>query len=152
MTIDAPPEARRALLQAIGEFNTWRFYDCHETLEDVWHEAGGKTDGDRYANFYQGLIKAAAGFHHVLRGNHKGAVTLLTDSLRLLAPYDPAALTVDVASLTASVRACLDRITELGPDGLGEFDRATIPTITYDRDALTPSPTAPRPEQESMGT
>lgn len=137
MSTDAPPEARKALLQAIEEFNTWRFYDCHETLEDVWHEAGGKKDGSRYANFYQGLIKAAAGFHHVLRGNHKGAVTLLTDSLRLLTPYSPVALTVDVESLTSSVRGCLESIVELGPERLSEFDRSTIPTITYDAAALS---------------
>lgn len=138
MTTDAPPEARRALLQALDEFNTWRFYDCHETLEDVWHDAGGKKNGGEYANFYQGLIKAAAGFHHVLRGNHKGAVTLLSDSLRLLGPYAPATLTVDVASLTKSVRDCLDRIEGLGPGRLSEFDRETIPTISFDRDALSP--------------
>ena len=136
MTADAPEEARRALVQALEEFNTWRFYDCHETLEDVWHDAGGKVDGGEYANFYQGLIKAAAWFHHVLRGNHKGAVTLLSDSLRLLGPYGPATLTVDVKSLTASVRSCLERIEDLGPDGLSRFDRGTIPTIGYDAEAL----------------
>lgn len=137
MTAEAPPEARRALLQALEEFNTWRFYDCHETLEDVWHEAGGKNPDAALATFYQGLIKAAAGFHHVLRGNHKGAVTLLTDSLRLLSPHRPETLTVDVDSLTTAIQHCLDRITELGPQRLSQFDRSTIPTIAYDPDALT---------------
>ena len=136
MTADAPPEQRRALIDALEQFNSWRFYDCHETLEDVWLETGGKTDSTHLTNFYHGLIKAAAGFHHILRNNHKGATILLTDSVRLLAAYAPTTLTVDVQSLTDSVRACLDRITELGPDRLAEFDRSTIPQIDYDADAL----------------
>jgi predicted metal-dependent hydrolase len=136
MTADAPPEARRALLRALEQFNTWRFYDCHETLEDVWLETGGKTDGTPLTAFYHGLIKAAAGFHHVLRNNHKGAVTLLADALRLLSPYAPTTLTVDVRSLTEDLRTSLDRLMELGPERLPDFDRSSIPQITYDTDAL----------------
>jgi len=133
---EAPDQARQALLKAIDQFNTWRFYDCHETLEDVWLETGPKGDDATLANFYQGLIKVAAGFHHVLRDNQKGATTLLTDSLRLLDPYTPTTLGVDIATLTANVQTCLDRLTELGPDQLPDFDRSTIPTITFDSNAL----------------
>ena len=125
-----------ALAKAVREFNSWRFYDCHETLEDVWREAGGKSSAIRQAqndrdvaDFYQGLIKIAAGFHHILRDNHKGAVLLLADSLRLLAPYRPHALEVDVESLIEEVRRCLGQIEALGPERLVEFDRGTIPTI-----------------------
>ena len=89
-----------ALAKAVQEFNSWRFYDCHETLEDVWLDAGGKSTDAALANFYQGIIKVAAGFHHVLRDNHRGAVLLLTDALRLLAPYHPQTLGVDVEALT----------------------------------------------------
>jgi len=120
------------LARAIAEFNSWRFYDCHETLEEVWLEAGGKSVRGReggLADLYQGLIKAAAGFHHVLRGNHRGAVLVLADALRLLDPYRPATLGIDVQSLTEAVRACVDRIEELGPEGLREFDRGMIPQI-----------------------
>jgi hypothetical protein len=67
-----PAEALAALAKAIAEFNSWRFYDCHETLEDAWRDLGGKASrragGDPgMADFYQGVIKAAAGFHHLLR-------------------------------------------------------------------------------------
>jgi predicted metal-dependent hydrolase len=136
MTPDAPPEARQALLKALAEFNSWRFYDCHETLEDVWLESGGKADAGHLTGFYHGLIKAAAGFHHVLRHNYKGATILLTDALRLLTPYEPATLTVDVASLTNAIRASLNHLADLGPDRIAHFERATIPRISYDPDAL----------------
>ncbi len=123
------PDILNPLAKAVQEFNSWRFYDCHETLEDVWHEVGGKSSQAELAGFYQGIIKAAAGFHHVLRDNHKGAVLLLAGSLRLLAPYQPQTLGIDVESLMDGVRECLGRINALGPQRLREFDRQTIPTI-----------------------
>ncbi len=111
------------------------FYDCHETLEDVWRETGAKGDGSTLANFYQGIIKAAAGYHHLLRNNYRGAVNLLSDTFRLLEPYRPATLGVNVNRLLSDVRASLERIGELGPERLAEFERSRIPTI-----ALTPGP------------
>lgn len=129
--VEAAPghDVPEALLKAVQEFNSWRFYDCHETLEDVWREVGGKSSDAELADFYQGIIKVAAGFHHVLRDNHRGAVLLLTDALRLLAPYRPATLGVDVEALTKAVSECLARIEALGPDRMLEFDRGMIPQI-----------------------
>lgn len=120
------------LVKALHEFNRWRFYDCHETLEDVWREAGGKSAAAAPgAGFYHGLIKLAAGFHHLLRGNYHGAVTLLADGLRLLSPYAPTCQGVDVTGLLQETRACLERLEELGPGGLGAFDRGMIPRVRW---------------------
>ncbi len=123
------PAASGDLAKGIAEFNAWRFYDCHETLEEVWLESGSKGDEGGYTNFYQGLIKAAAGFHHLLRGNHKGTLLVLGDSLRLLAPFQPAALGIDVERLAAEVRSCLERVEELGEGRMWEFERERIPRI-----------------------
>ncbi len=122
----------QALARGIAEFNAWRFYDCHETLEDVWREVGSKGDDTTLADFYQGLIKVAAGFHHLVRGNHKGAVNLLSDAFRLLDRFRPVCLGVDVQRLLDDTRPCLDRIQELGPKRLSQFDRSLIPTIHFD--------------------
>jgi len=119
--------------KAIAEFNSWRFYDCHETLEDVWREVGEKGDEASLANFYQGLIKAAAGLHHLLRNNHAGAVKVLSDTFRLLQPYRPETLGVDLESLLADLRAVMEHIAELGPGRIGEFERSRIPVIGYAR-------------------
>ena len=126
---DLDAATRDALAKGISEFNAWRFYDCHETLEDVWRDVGSKGEAGTLADFYQGIIKIAAGFHHVLRDNHHGAVNLLTDAFRLLERFRPATLGVDVEGLLAETRPCLDRIVELGEGRLSEFDRATIPQI-----------------------
>ena len=120
-------QKREALARGVREFNSWRFYDCHETLEDVWRAEGG-----RLAGFFQGIIKVAAGFHHLVRGEHKGAVNLLGHALTLLAPYRPACLGVDVQRLIDETSACYERIRELGPERIGEFGRSTLPRIAME--------------------
>ena len=126
--IHTPP----TFADAIRQFNTWRFYDCHETLEDIWRETGAKGDENTLANFYQGLIKAAAGYHHLLRGNHAGVMKVLGDAPRLLAPFQPRTMGVDVEALISAVEQTLERVETLGPEGLASFDRSQIPTMLYD--------------------
>ncbi len=122
--------APEILTEAIRQFNQWRFYDCHETLEDIWRESGGKAPGaPAAAGFYQGLIKLAAGFHHLLRGNHAGAVSLLGSGIDLLAPHRPSCQGIDVQRLVQEAGACLARVRELGPQRPTELDRALIPRI-----------------------
>jgi predicted metal-dependent hydrolase len=124
-------EAPAGFEEAIAQFNSWRFYDCHETLEDIWRETGPKGDDSTLANFYQGLIKAAAGYHHLLRGNYAGVMKVLGDAPRLLAPYRPETMGVDVESLVVAVEASLKRLEQLGPSRLREFDQGTIPVIQW---------------------
>jgi predicted metal-dependent hydrolase len=122
-------KAPEGFAEAIEQFNSWRFYDCHETLEDIWRETGPKGDEATLANFYQGLIKAAAGYHHLLRGNYAGVMKVLGDAPRLLAPYRPRTMGVDVDSLVEAVEATLARLEELGPERMREFDQGRIPQL-----------------------
>ena len=48
------------LRQAIEEFNSGAFWDCHETLEELWLKTPYPL---RF--FYHSIIKTAVGFHHV---------------------------------------------------------------------------------------
>ena len=124
--------------KGVREFNSWRFYDCHETLEDVWLECGGKAigedRGDDLADFYQGVIKAAAGMHHVLRGNHGGAMKVLRDVPRLLEAYRPRTLGLDVDRLLADLERVLAEVRRLGPERIAEFDRELVPTLVVEGD------------------
>jgi uncharacterized protein len=133
--LNAPAEAPPGFAEAIRQFNSWMFYDCHETLEDIWRETGEKGDDTTLTNFYQGIIKAAAGYHHLLRDNYRGTINLLSDTFRLLEPYRPRTLGVDVNALLEAIRATLDRVKELGEGHLREFERSRIPKITLDETA-----------------
>ena len=70
------------LHQACGEFNSGRYFECHETLEEIWQEEVGDV-----RDCYKGLIQVAAAFVHVTRGNATGADRLFRTSLGYLAPY-----------------------------------------------------------------
>lgn len=122
--------------KGVREFNSWRFYDCHETLEDIWLECGGKAIGGDaradLADFYQGVIKAAAGMHHVLRGNHGGAIKVLGDVPRLLEAYRPRTLGLDVDRLLADLNLVLAEVRTLGPERIGEFDGELVPTLVVE--------------------
>lgn len=129
MNANAPPPG---FAEAIQQFNTWRFYDCHETLEDIWRELGAKSSESQLAHFYQGIIKAAAGYHHLLRNNYEGTIKVLGDTLRLLAPYRPQTMGVDVDALLSGIEATLDSARALGPTRFRDFDRSLIPQIQWE--------------------
>ena len=115
------------LAQAIEEFNTHRFFECHETLEDIW-----RAEPRPLRQFYKGVIQVAAGFHHLGRNNWKGTVNKLDSGTRYLEPFRPRYLGVDVQRLIDEARSCRSTIVELGRERIAEFDRSHIPTIAFD--------------------
>jgi predicted metal-dependent hydrolase len=117
----APPPG---LLAGIAQFNAGAFWDCHETLEDLW-----RVEPDHIRYLYQGLLQIGVGFYHLRRGNHRGAVNKLAGGLAYLAPSAPACLGVDVARLRAEAGAILAALRALGPDRLGEFNATTLPQV-----------------------
>ena len=115
------------LAKGIDEFNTHRFFECHETLEDIW-----RAERRPLRQFYKGVIQVAAGFHHVGRNNFKGTVNKLESGTRYLEPFQPRYLGVDVQQLIEEARRCRSAILELGRERIAEFDRSGIPTIAFD--------------------
>jgi len=115
------------LSQGIEEFNTQRFFECHETLEDIW-----RAEPRPLRQFYKGIIQVAAGFHHLRRNNWKGTVNKLDSGTRYLEPFRPRYLGVDVQRLIDEARRCRSTILELGSERIQEFDRSRIPTIAFD--------------------
>lgn len=71
--------------RGIEEFNDGHFFECHDTLEDLWH---GTRGNDRL--FLQGLIQISVGFYHFFNQNYKGATSQFTRGLVKLEKYLPA--------------------------------------------------------------
>ena len=115
------------LAKGIEEFNTHRFFVCHETLEDIW-----RAERRPLRQFYKGVIQVAAGFHHLGRNNWKGTVNKLESGTRYLEPFRPRYLGLDVQRLIDEARGCRSTILELGRERIAEFDRSRIPTIAFD--------------------
>lgn len=71
-----------ALVVGLELWSAHRFFEAHECLEDVWHQASAE---DR--EFWKGVIQVAVGCVHHQRSNHEGCVTLLRRAASYLDPY-----------------------------------------------------------------
>jgi uncharacterized protein len=97
-TAPLTPEERTQLERGVLQFNDRLFYECHDTLEELW---SGLRGGAR--DLVQGLIQLAVGFYHLGNGNRPGAVRLFDRGLQRLARYPNACAGLDLGSLRASV-------------------------------------------------
>jgi predicted metal-dependent hydrolase len=118
---DSPPGQ---LLQAIREFNTKEWFECHETLEDLWIGSQGEV-----RDFYQGIIQVAVALHHWRNGNFGGAVSLLKGGAGYLGHVGASCQWVDVAGLIADADRMRSALEELGREHMETLDPVLIPLI-----------------------
>jgi predicted metal-dependent hydrolase len=97
---DLAPEARRELLHdGVEHFNAGRFFEAHETLEEVWRSTTPEPK-----DLLQGLIQVAVAMVHWRdRGRPAVARRVLAKGRRRIEPYLPAALGIDLEALLANV-------------------------------------------------
>ena len=99
------PQDDPRFLKGIQEFNERLFFECHETLEEIWLEEHGE---DRL--FYQGIIQIAAGYFKLEQGVPAGALKLWRTGLDKIAPYAPVHFGISVESLMHAVKADLAKL------------------------------------------
>ncbi len=112
------------LLQAIGEFNRGDWFECHETLEELWVGEEGET-----RDFYQGVLQVAVALNHWREGNFRGAVRVLETGTAYLSRVGPICHRIDVAGLVAAAERLRDALGALGPDRMAELDSNLIPRL-----------------------
>lgn len=143
MSTPAAPRPRRHLVtktvtvpgnlhRACHEFNTGLFFDCHETLEEIWQQ-----DHSGIRDLYKGLIQVAAAFVHIKRPNHFGADRLTRTALGYLEPYRATgAMGFDVETIARGVEVVNTRVNELGRAHIAEYDLSVRPTYAFDESLL----------------
>ena len=99
------PQDDPRFLKGIDEFNQQLFFECHETLEEIWLEEHGE---DR--KFYQGIIQIAAGYYKLQQGVPVGAIKLWRTGIEKVETYGPVFLGVNVGTLVEAVRANLAQL------------------------------------------
>lgn len=117
-------------LAALELFNREKFFECHDALEEIWLEDFGSDH-----LFYQGLIQAAVGFHHVAGGKLGAGRTMMSKALEKLAPYPGDHRGIGLEVLRREVhewKRLLDEAirTGTGPPG------CPFPKISFTRDAF----------------
>jgi hypothetical protein len=118
---DNPPEM---LLQAIDEFNRGDWFDCHESLEELWVGEEGET-----REFYQGLLQIAVALYHWRDGNFAGAVRLLEMGVGHLRLVGSLCQGVDVTDLIAASGRFREELDSLGPDRMAELAPRLVPRV-----------------------
>ena len=98
-------EDRRGLEKGVAEFNAGYFFECHDTLEDVWSGIRGPL-----RDFFQGLIQVSVGLYHFGNGNRGGALTMLDRGLTRLAKYPDRCCGLDLLGLRREVAEWRARI------------------------------------------
>ena len=89
-----------ALDEAQALLDAGRPFHAHEVLEDAW-----KSAPEPERQLWRGLAQLAVGLTHAMRGNARGAATLLDRGAGTIAPYAAAPPHgIDVAGLAAWAR------------------------------------------------
>ena len=88
------------LLRGLALFNSSRFFDAHEVLEDAWREAPHHSPLRRHL---QGMVQLAVAFHHQSKGNHVGARSVLERAVRNISGADGSFPDLDLDRLRAQL-------------------------------------------------
>jgi predicted metal-dependent hydrolase len=101
------------LLEGIRQFNAQEFFQCHETLENLWQNY---QEPSRKA--IQGIIQIAVAYYHLRNGNLPGARKLFQAGLSKIKDFSPTCLGIDIDQLVASVEASMTCLGETGSQTL----------------------------------
>ena len=99
------PEEMVKFTKGVAEFNAGLFFECHETLEDVWHGVRGSA-----RDFFQGLIQVAVGFYHLDNRNLAGSRSQLEKGLGKLERYGDLFMGINLGQFRLEVAAWLQKL------------------------------------------
>jgi uncharacterized protein len=106
-------EERTAFDKGVAEFNAGYFFECHDTLEEVWNGLRGPS-----RDFLQGLIQVSVAFYHLGGGNRAGALSMIGRALKRFAPYGERHWGFDLAALRSELERWQERARSGDLDGI----------------------------------
>jgi predicted metal-dependent hydrolase len=109
---------------AAAQFNAGKFFECHDTLEEVWQGIRGPA-----RDFFQGLIQVSVGFYHLTNGNLTGAASQLEKGLARVEPYGERYAGLQIAALRREALSWLEKIRSGGKLGGSVADLPKIVVV-----------------------
>jgi hypothetical protein len=100
---------RAAFDRGVAEFNAGYYFECHDTLEDMWTGIRGPS-----RDFFQGLIQVSVAFYHLTGGNLPGAESMLRRALKRFERYPDRYFGFNLAAHRSELQGWLDRIARAG--------------------------------------
>jgi predicted metal-dependent hydrolase len=117
-------EERTAFEKGVAEFNAGCFFECHDTLEELWSGIRGPS-----RDFFQGLIQVSVAFYHLGDGNLAGAESMLERALKRFARYPQRYFGFDLAHHRAELSAWLEHIRA---GALADVTLASLPKWSFE--------------------
>jgi uncharacterized protein len=117
-------EERAALERGVREFNEGFFFECHDTLEEMWAGLRGES-----RDFFQGLIQVSVAFYHLTGGNPVGAASMLSRALKRFEKYPDRYAGFELGAHRTELRAWQARLAAGGPL---EADLARLPKWRFE--------------------
>lgn len=115
-----------AAYASIDLFNSGQFYEAHHALEHLWMNDDGAA-----RDFYRAILQVAVAYYQIERGNYRGAVKMFLRVRQWLEPLPDVCRGVNLAQLRVDTEASFTRLSELGADRIGEFEKGWIRPITF---------------------
>jgi uncharacterized protein len=143
-TVDEPrlsDEERAAFQKGVAEFNQGFFFECHDTLEELW---GGVRGPSR--DFFQGLIQVSVAFYHLGNANLGGAESMLTRALKRFERYPARYFGFDLDAHRQELRGWLARVRSAN---LGEVTLAELPKWRFEGEGTMAAPTERPPDRST---
>lgn len=108
MDTDCRQKPPSELVEGIRQFNRGEYYECHETLEQIWRE-----ETREIRDLYKGILQIGVAIFHAQRSNLKGAARLVSSGMELLSGFAPECMKIDVEHLLQSTGRFMDELNEL---------------------------------------
>ena len=111
-------DERRAFEKGVAEFNAGHFFECHDTLEDMWTGVRGPS-----RDFFQGLIQVSVAFYHLDNRNAAGAASMLRRALRRFEKYPDRYYGFDLGRQRVELLGWLERVEARDLDAVASLPR-----------------------------
>jgi len=121
-------DERAAFERGVREFNEAYYFECHDTLEELWSGLRGDA-----RDFFQGLIQVAVGYYHLGSQNRAGACSMFERALRRFEKYPGRYFGFDLERQRGELRVLLERLGGSDPDAA--FAPSPPPRWRFDGDA-----------------
>jgi hypothetical protein len=113
--------------KAIDEFNSELFFECHDTLEEIWNEERDQ----ELKKFYHGLIHITVAFYHLTNYNFRGAVSQFKKAIDKLSNFPEIYRDINLSELLTQVKIWLEKAENALKGNEQNFDFSNLPKIKF---------------------
>lgn len=113
-------------IEGMKLFNTHKFFEAHEELEDAWREEKGEV-----RNLYRGILQVAVVYLHITRGNYDGAVKVYERCIKWLKPWPNICKGIQVEKLRNDLENVIKEVRGLGRENINGFDISLFKNVEW---------------------